>query len=154
MEAFRRTVEIAASLFFGLVALLTLAGAASRLTFSLRLPDAYELACLAQGIAILWGIAIATYDGRHITVDLLYERLNPLRQKLMNIMAMFVSAVFLAFTAYMTILRGIEAVQSGLATNELRILVGPFWLLAGAGMVAAAILATIRLVKMISELRA
>src|SRR5690606_24775944 len=98
------------------------AAATSRVTFSLNLPDAYEFACLAQGVAILWGIALASYDGRHVTVDLLYEKFGPTGRAVMDICATAVTTVFLGFLGWMSLIRGFEAVSSGLTTNELRVL--------------------------------
>lgn len=151
MDGFRRGIEVISALFFALVAVITLAAALSRMTFSLRLPDAYEFACMAQGVAILWGIAVATHDGRHVTVDLLYEKMRPRARAWMDVVATAITAVFLAFVAWMTVIRGLESVRSGLTTNELRVLVGPFWLLAGAGLVAAAFLAAARVVKLMAK---
>jgi TRAP-type C4-dicarboxylate transport system permease small subunit len=153
MERFRRTIEVVSALFFGLVAVITLAAATSRVTFSLGLPDAYEFACLAQGIAILWGISIATYDGKHVTVDLLYEKLSRRGRAWMDIVAALVTAIFLGLLAWMTMLRGIESLSSGLTTNELRIPIGPFWILGGAGLVAASLLGAVRVFNLVTEAR-
>ncbi len=146
MANLRRIIEVIAGLFFAFVAIITLAAAASRVTFSLGLPDANEIARLAQGIAVLWGISVASFEGRHVTVDILYERLPKVGRWALDMFATLLVAIFLSVAAFMTMKRGIEAVETGLTTNELRILVGPFWLLAGAGLVAAALLTFIRAV--------
>jgi len=149
MNKFRRLIEIAAAFFFGCVALITLAAAMSRTTLSVGLPDAYELACMAQGIAILWGIAIAVFDGKHVSVDLLYERLLATGRRWMDVVATVIIAIFLGFIAWMTITRALNSFSSGLTTNELRIMVGPFWLLASLGLVAAAFMAVARIAKLL-----
>lgn len=149
MQRLRLSIEVIAGLFFGLVAIITLAAAVSRVTFSLGLPDANEIARLAQGIAVLWGIALASYDGRHVTVDILYERLSAGRRKAIDLIATLIVTICLGVVSYMTLIRGIEAFNRGLTTNELRILIGPFWLVAGVGLVAAALLAGIRFISIL-----
>lgn len=140
-----RWIEVTAAGFLAVVTLLTLAAVVIRYAFNGSLPDAFDLACLAQGITILWGMALATYEGRHITVDIVFEQLGAAWQRRIDIAATFISLVFLALVAWMSIGRALESQVSGLSTNELRIPVWPFWLLAALGLAASVLMAAMRL---------
>lgn len=146
MDKVRKTIEVVAGMFFAFVAVITLLGAASRLLPDIALPDGNEIARTAQGIAVLWGIAVASFDGRHVSVDILYEKLFPKGRKALDLFGTGVVALFMTLAAYKTIGRGIEAMNSGLTTNELRIALGPYWLLAAIGLGAAALLTLVRFI--------
>lgn len=135
-------VETTAATFLLLIAVLTAGNVFLRNTFNVTIPDWYDASRLILGIAMFWGIAVATYSGRHICVDLLWEWLGEPNRKRLDISATLIVTFFLAPMAVMTWLK--VAGSGSQATNDLRIPVVWFYSLAAAGATACAILAAWR----------
>lgn len=145
LHKIRSWIETAAAGFLAAVTLITLAAVIARYVFNRNLPDAYDAAVLAQAIAILWGIALTTFDGRHITVDIVFEQLRAKARRRMDLVATFISLVFLSLVAWMSLARALESQVSGLSTSQLRVPVWPFWTLAALGLAASVLTAAIRI---------
>lgn len=139
-----RSVEIAAGLSLAFMTLATMAAVIMRAGFSRGLPDGYDIASQLLGIAIMWGFATATYQGRHICVDVLWEKSGPTGRRRIDIFADVVSFLFLAAMSVMLMDRVGEVFRSHLATSELRIPVWPFFAIGAVGVTASAILAASR----------
>jgi TRAP-type C4-dicarboxylate transport system permease small subunit len=137
-------IDVVAGFLLGLVVVLTVLEAGLRYLFAIQVPDAYSLAGHAQGIAIMWGIASATYAGRHITVDLLYDALPSRGRNRINIVAALVSAGFLATVAWMFWRKVERASNSFEVTNDLRLSVWIFLAVAAAGITVAVGMALLR----------
>ena len=58
--------------FLAAVTALTFVSVVLRYAFSRAIPDSYDFSRDFLGILIFWGIAVTSYRGDHITVDLLY----------------------------------------------------------------------------------
>jgi TRAP-type C4-dicarboxylate transport system permease small subunit len=142
-----RIVETAAGLSLALMTLVTLAAVALRVGFSRGVPDGYDIASQLLGIAILWGFAPATYSGKHIVVDVLWEKCGAGGKRAIDTFAGLVTLAFLGAMSWMLMGRVAEVFASNLATAELRIPVWPFFAVAATGVAAAAALALLRLLQ-------
>ena len=80
MNRFLRASENLAALFLLLIALLVTLNVTLRYALSMQIPDWFDFSRQLQAIAIFWGIAIATYRGSHICVDIVWEHLGRLGQ--------------------------------------------------------------------------
>ena len=78
MKRLLAMTENVAAFFLLAIALLTAGNVFLRDTFSATIPDWFDGTKLLQGIALFWGIAIATWRGGHISVDIVWEHLGPL----------------------------------------------------------------------------
>ena len=72
VERFIALIELTAAGFLAVVTALTFVSVILRYFFSWAIPDSYDLTRLLLGILIFWGMAVASYRGDHISVDLLW----------------------------------------------------------------------------------
>lgn len=139
--------ENIAAFFLLAIALLTAVNVVLRYVFAVQIPDHFDVAKLLQAIALFWGIAIATYHGGHICVDILWEALSPAGRRLLDIVATLITFALLAPIAWMT---WVKVFSSGTQqTSDLRLPLVPFFAVAALGATAAAVLALKRLVQLI-----
>jgi TRAP-type C4-dicarboxylate transport system permease small subunit len=143
-------VERIAACFLGLVVLLTVSTIVLRAAFNWQIPDWYQFACIAQAVAIFWGLAPATYSNNHILFDVLWEALGPRGKRALDVFAAIVSAGFLAVLAYMLGSKVDTAFSMHDATTDLRLPTWPFYLVAMLGIVMAAALGVLRLARLLS----
>lgn len=144
MDRFVLIVEKVAGAFLGVVAALTFFEIAFRLV-GLQIPDWFVLACMFQGIAIFWGIASTTYEGKHIAVDVFWEMSGPAGRRAIDILATLITVGFLGAFAWMIVGKVESTYSAGQVSNELAFPLWPFHLAAALGIVSAALLAAIRL---------
>lgn len=140
-------IDRTAGVFLALVAALTFVVAVLRYVFSTTLPDWFNLACMMQGIAIFWGIASTTYDGRHICVDGLWEMAGPGARRAIDVFADLVTFGFLAMLGWMLIAKVAATEASNELSADLGVPLWPFQALAAAGILAAVLLAAVRAVR-------
>lgn len=143
MKSLLAITETVAAVFLLLIALLTTANVLTREVFGVTIPDWFDGSRLLLGVALFWGIAVATYRGGHICVDMLWEHLGSAGRRRLDLVAAFICAAFLLPLAWMVWVKigGVGAQ----ATSDLRLpLVGPY-VLAGAGVSCGALLACVRL---------
>ena len=72
VDRFIDAIEVTAAGFLAVVTLLTFVSVFLRYLFAWSIPDSYDFTRLLLGILIFWGMAVASYRGDHITVDLLW----------------------------------------------------------------------------------
>jgi TRAP-type C4-dicarboxylate transport system permease small subunit len=149
MRTFIRGVDYLAAAFMFLVALGTLVAVVGRKLFGWSPPDYFDLARLALGIAIFWGIASACYRNGHILVDVLYEYLDARNRLKLDIAATAIVVLFMAGLAVMTGDAVLGAKAGNVQTAELRLHVWIFYAAAGAGVAAGFVLALVRLVRLV-----
>jgi TRAP-type C4-dicarboxylate transport system permease small subunit len=138
--------ESVAAFFLLLVAGLTFFNVCVRYLFDTQIPDWFDLSKQFQAIAILWGIALATYRGSHICVDIVWEHSGSAWRRRIDLFATGVTLVLLAPMAWMIF--GMVANMGSEATSDLRIPLHYFYTIAAVGAVAAAILAAKRMLKL------
>jgi len=143
MKRLLTATETVAALFLLAIALLTAANVALRDLFSIQIPDWFDGTKMLLAIALFWGIAVATYHGGHIAVDIVWEHLSPRRRRVMDLVAGTITLAFLAPMAWMI---WVKVLGSGTqATTDLRLPLWWFSSIAAVGAVAAAVLAAARL---------
>ncbi len=135
--------ETVAAVFLLLIALLTAGNVALRDVFAVQIPDWFDGSKLLMAIALFWGIALATYHGSHICVDILWEHLGARGRRWLDVVA---GAITLAFLGPMAWMVWAKVLASGTqATTDLRLPIVWFTTIAAAGAVAAVLLALVRL---------
>ena len=147
MEFAVRMVERVAGAFLAAVALLIFFSALLRYAFSVNLPDAFDLSQYLQGIAIMWGLAVATWRGGHIVVDLLWEMSGPAGRRAIDIFARLVMTCFFFLLALWMFLRLPAFMSSGRVTTELGLPIWPFYLAAALGVLACVVVSLLCLIQ-------
>lgn len=141
------SIESAAAIFLLIIAALTAGNVMLRNTADITIPDWYDGSRLMLGIAMFWGIAVTTFRGGHICVDLLWEALGERQRRWLDILATAVGAAFLVPLAVMTWIKvGGSGTQ---ATSDLRLEMSWFYGVAAAGATCAALLAGVRLIGLV-----
>ena len=140
--------ESVAALFLLLVAALTFFNVCVRYLFDTQIPDWFDLSKQLQAIAIMWGIALATYRGSHICVDILWEHCGAAWRRRIDLFATAVT-LLLAPMAWMIFI--IVANMGSEVTSDLRLPLRYFYAIAALGAVAAAILAAKRMIVLFAQ---
>lgn len=143
MRRLLSATETLAALSLLLIALLTAGNVALRYAFSMQIPDWFDGARMLQGIALFWGIALATYYGSHIAVDLVWEHLGPAGRRWIDLVATTVTLAFLVPLAWMVWVKVGGTGTQG--TMDLRLPLQWFYSAAAVGACVAAVLALVRL---------
>jgi TRAP-type C4-dicarboxylate transport system permease small subunit len=143
MNRILRASENIAALFLLLIALLVTVNVALRYSMSVQVPDWFDVSRLLQAIAIFWGIALTTYRGTHICVDVVWEHMGPRGKRLLDLFATSVTLLFLLPLAWMVWAK--VRTTGTQATMDLRLPHVYFYAFAAAGGTAAALLAAKRL---------
>jgi TRAP-type transport system small permease protein len=147
MERTARGIEIIAAMIMALVAIFICIGVVGRKVFDYNVPDAFDLSKHLQGIAIAWGIAMATYYKSHVVVDVLWEVAGKTGRRLIDAFATLFVIASMAVFAYAFVDAFWPVVTSKRTTNELKI---PIWIFFGtiaAGIVVAFILSIVGALK-------
>lgn len=140
-------IETVAALSMLLIALVTAGNVALRDLLSVQIPDWFDGSKLLMAIALFWGIAVATYQGGHICVDVVWEHLRAPGRRRLDIVA---GAITLAFLVPMAWMVWTKVLQSGTqATTDLRLPLVWFTAVAAAGGVAAVLLGALRLAELL-----
>src|SRR5688572_12527327 len=95
MNRFLGVTENLAAVFLLLIAILTAGNAALRYAFSIQIPDWFDFSRLLQAIALFWGIAIVTFRGTHICVDIVWETVGPKARRAIDLLATAITVAFL-----------------------------------------------------------
>ena len=144
MKRFLAVTETVAAFFLLLIALLTGGNVVLRDLLSVQIPDWYDGSRMIQGIALFWGVALSTYYGSHICVDVLWEHLNTRGRRRLDLVA---TAITLAFVLPMAWMVWVKVASTGTqGTSDLRLPLVWFYSVAALGMTAAAGLAAVRIV--------
>ncbi len=105
MEKIVVFVERAAGVSLAAVALLVFVAVVLRATLSINLPDNFDFSRYLQGIAICWGLAVATYRNAHILVDVVWEVSGKTVRRVIDLFASSVSLAFMLAFAWMLVER-------------------------------------------------
>lgn len=143
MKRLVAATETVAAVFLLLIALLTAANVTLRDLFAWQIPDWFDGTKMLMGIALFWGIAVATYHGGHIAVDIVWEHLQRRGRRLLDMVAGVITLAFLAPMAWMVFSKVLASGTQ--ATTDLRIPLMWFTTVAACGGVAGALLALARL---------
>jgi TRAP-type C4-dicarboxylate transport system permease small subunit len=143
MKRLLSATETVAAVFLLVIALVTAGNVLLRDLFAIQIPDWFDGSKLIMGIALFWGMAIATYHGGHICVDVLWEHLGSANRRRLDLLAGTVTFAFLAPLAWMIWVK--VATTGTQTTMDLRLPMVWFYGVAACGAVAAALLALRRL---------
>ena len=142
-------IERIAGVFLAVITVLVFTSAIGRYAFAAPVPDAFDIARLMLGVAMLWGFASVGYRGAHIKVDLLAELL-PARARLwLDVVGSLVLLLFTVLLAWMLLGRVESAYASNESTFDLRLPVWPWLALIWLGVLASAFTITTRIVLML-----
>ena len=144
MKRILSATETVAAFFLLLIALLTAGNVLLRDLFAVQIPDWFDGSRMIQGIALFWGVALATYYGSHICVDMLWEHLKPAGRRWLDIVATLVTLAFLGPLAWMVWIKVSGTGTQG--TMDLRLPLWVFYAVASVGASVAAVLAVVRIV--------
>ncbi len=144
MKRLLSATELVAAFFLLAIALLTAGNVLLRDVFSIQIPDWFDGARMLQGIALFWGVALATYYGSHICVDALWEHLRPPGRRWLDIVATLLTLAFLVPLAWMVWVKVAGTGTQG--TMDLRMPLWVFYSIASIGTTVAALLAIVRIV--------
>lgn len=148
MDRLVATVERAAGTFLAAVAALVFASVVARDLFAFNIPDGFDFSRYLQGIAIFWGLAVASYRNDHILVDVLWEVCGERGRRWIDLFATTVTFVFMAVFAWMLADTLPPTVRAHQVTADTGVLVWPFYLVAALGIAAAAAVTMARLVRL------
>jgi TRAP-type C4-dicarboxylate transport system permease small subunit len=140
-----RFIERFAGVLLASVSLLTVVEVVLRRFTTLRIPDAYTIGGLVQGMAIIWGIAVAVLAGQHIAVDILWEAVGARWRRRMDLFATACCAVFFVALAWMSYQKVVRSYESNESLLELGWPLWPMYAIACAGTVFALLAALVRL---------
>lgn len=141
-------VERMAGVFLAAVALLIFVSVVARDLGSFDVPDSFDFSRYLQGIAIFWGIAVATYRNAHINVDLVWELSSRKLRRWIDLFATLTTLAFLAAMAWMLADRVPSVIRAHQLTSDLKLPMWPFYVLAVLGAIAAAIVGAIRFLRL------
>lgn len=144
MKRILSATEMVAAFFLLAIALLTAGNVLLRDLFAVQIPDWFDGSRMLQGIALFWGVALATYYGSHICVDALWEHLQPRGRRRLDILATLVTLLFLGPLAWMVWVKVSGTGTQG--TMDLRLPLWVFYAVASVGATVAAALAIVRVV--------
>ncbi|MBK6862721.1 MAG: TRAP transporter small permease [Ideonella sp.] len=147
MKRLVAATETVAAVFLLLIALVTAGNVALRDLFAVQIPDWFDGTKLLMGIALFWGIAVATYHAGHIAVDIVWEHLARRGRRVLDIIAGVITLAFLAPMAWMVFAKVLASGTQ--ATTDLRLPLMWFTGIAAAGGVAGALLALARVVELL-----
>jgi TRAP-type C4-dicarboxylate transport system permease small subunit len=148
MKRLLTATETVAALFLLLIAVVTAVNVALRDLLSVQIPDWFDGTKMLMSIALFWGIAVTTYHGSHISVDVVWEHLRQGGRRALDVVASLFTLAFLAPMAWMVFTKVLGSGTQ--ATMDLRIPLWWFTSVAAAGAVAGAVLALARLVQLAS----
>jgi len=141
-------VERVAGTSLAAVALLVFFSVILRDLFSVNLPDNFDFSRYLQGIAIFWGLAVATYRNGHILVDVVWEISGKTARLAIDRFASTVSLVFMAVFAWKLLERFPAVLRAHQLTSDLKLPIWPFYAIGTVGIVAAAIVGGIRVIEL------
>lgn len=135
--------EAVAAAFLLAIALLTAGNVLLRETLGRQIPDWFDLSRQLQAIAMFWGIALATWRGSHIGVDVLWEHCSARGRRRIDLAATALTLAFVLPMAWMV--WGKLGGTGTQTTSDLRLPLVWFYAVSAAGVTAAAVLAAARL---------
>jgi TRAP-type C4-dicarboxylate transport system permease small subunit len=149
VDRFINAVELTAAGFLAVVTTLTFSSVILRYFFVWSIPDAYDFTRLLLGILIFWGIAIASYRGDHISVDLLWSVSPRVLKRAMDVMSALITLVGMATFTWMMATKVIGTMHDNVLTFDLRQPVWIYYLIAWLGLLAAVPLILVRTLRLV-----
>jgi TRAP-type transport system small permease protein len=149
VDQFIDLIEMTAAGFLAVVTLLTFVSVILRYFFSWSIPDSYDFTRLLLGILIFWGMAVASYRGDHITVDLLWSTAPGWAKRAMDVFSALVTLVAMSTFTWMFAGKVIDTRAENVGTFDLRQPVWIYYFIAWIGLAAAVLLLVTRTVRLV-----
>jgi len=149
IDRFIDLIEVMAAGFLAVVTLLTFVSVILRYFFAWSIPDSYDFTRLLLGILIFWGMAVASYRGDHITVDLLWSAMSPAVQRALDVFAALVTLLAMATFTWMFADKVIGTRADQVGTFDLRQPVWIYYLIAWIGLGSAVALLVVRTARLV-----
>jgi len=143
------TIEVTAAGFLAVVTLLTFVSVLLRYFFAWAIPDSYDFTRLLLGIVIFWGIAVASYRGDHISVDLLWSASPAWAKRTMDIFSALVTLVAMAAFTWMFAVKVLGTRADNVGTFDLRQPVWIYYAIAWVGLGSAVLLLVVRSIRLL-----
>jgi TRAP-type transport system small permease protein len=149
VDRFIDLIELTAAGFLAVVTLLTFVSVILRYFFSWAIPDSYDFTRLLLGILIFWGMAVASYRGDHITVDLIWGASPAWAKRAMDVFSALLTLVAMAAFTWMFAEKVIDIRHAGTGTFDLRQPVWPYYFVAWIGLASAVLLLVLRTFRLV-----
>jgi len=149
IDRFIDLIEVMAAGFLAVVTLLTFVSVILRYFFAWSIPDSYDFARLLLGILIFWGMAVASYRGDHITVDLLWSAMPQAVQRALDVFAALITLLAMATFTWMFADKVIGTRADQVGTFDLRQPVWIYYFIAWIGLASAVALLVVRTVRLV-----
>ena len=149
VDRFIDVIEVTAAGFLAVVALLTFVSVFLRYLFAWSIPDAYDFSRLLLGILIFWGMAVASYRGDHISVDLVWSAAPPSVRRVMDVFSALVMLIAMGTFTWMFTEKVIGTRADHVGTFDLRQPVWIYYFIAWIGLAAAVLLLVVRTVRLV-----
>jgi TRAP-type C4-dicarboxylate transport system permease small subunit len=149
VDRFIDVIEVTAAGFLAVVTLLVFVSVFLRYFFAWSIPDSYDFTRLLLGILIFWGMAVASYRGDHISVDLLWSVCPPLAKRAMDVFSALLTLVAMATFTWMFAEKVIGTRADNVGTFDLRQPVWIYYLVAWIGLAAAVLLLVLRTLRLV-----
>ncbi len=154
LDRFIHAIEVAAAWFLAVVTALTFVSVILRYFFTWQIPDTYDIGRLLLATLIFWGMAGTGYRGEHITVDLVWAALGRRWQRALDVFASALTLFAMTAFAIMMGSKVLDTRAENVLTFDLRQPVWIYYALAWLGLVAAVLLLSIRLYRLLLHPRA
>lgn len=149
VDRFIDLIEVTAAGFLAVVTLLTFVSVILRYFFAWSIPDAYDFTRLLLGILIFWGIAVASYRGDHISVDLLWSVAPAWARRALDVFAALVTLVAMSAFTWMFAVKVLGTRADHVGTFDLRQPVWIYYAVAWIGLGSAVLLLVMRTVRLV-----
>jgi TRAP-type C4-dicarboxylate transport system permease small subunit len=140
-------IERVAGAFLAFVTALTFVSVVLRYVFAWSIPDSYDLSRNFLGILIFWGIAVTSFRGDHITVELFWNVLPPIGKRALDIAATVFTLFCMAVFAWTMLGKVGDTEASGETTYDIHLPIWPFYALAWLGIAASVLMLLVRLLR-------
>jgi TRAP-type C4-dicarboxylate transport system permease small subunit len=149
VDRFIDLIEVTAAGFLAVVTLLTFVSVILRYFFAWAIPDSYDFTRLLLGILIFWGMAVASYRGDHITVDLLWSISHRHVQRAMDVFSALLTLLAMATFTWMFALKVLDTRADNVGTFDLRQPVWIYYLIAWVGLASSIVLLSARTLRLV-----
>lgn len=148
-DRFIDVIEVTAAGFLAVVTLLVFVSVFLRYFFAWSIPDSYDFTRLLLGILIFWGMAVASYRGDHISVDLLWTVAPPAIKRAMDVFAALITLLAMATFTYMFAEKVLGTRADHVGTFDLRQPVWIYYLIAWIGLASSILLLVLRTMRLV-----
>ncbi len=149
VDRFIDLIEVTAAGFLAVVTLLVFVSVFLRYFFAWSIPDSYDFTRLLLGILIFWGMAVASYRGDHISVDLLWSAVPPWAKRALDVFSALLTLLAMAVFTWMFAVKVIGTRADHVGTFDLRQPVWVYYFVAWIGLASAVLLLVVRTARLV-----